>query len=163
MLRAHASAGAPALTAADFANSPALRQRIVNELRKTTRKADEVAELLEEGKVGLNFLGDDLFRYLGHSDSNAIYNPATRQIYLRRSDPNFFSTVVHEGTHALDHANRASRTLFSLELRAHLFQRQYEMFVNGFSARYPTIKSVWDRVLADYASPLLHKIFQWPN
>ena len=131
-------------------------------MRNTTAKADEVANLLADGKVGLNFLGDDLFRYLGHAGDNAVYNPISRQIYLRRSDANLFSTIVHEGTHGLEHANGISQTLFGLELRAHAFQRQFELFKTGTS-KYPTLQSARERIIRDYNSPNLHQIYVWPQ
>lgn len=131
-------------------------------MRNTTSKADGVADLLAEGKVGLNFLGDDLFHLIGHAGDNAVYNPLSRQIYLRRSDANLFSTIVHEGTHALDHRDGISRTMFEPELRAHFFQRQFEMSTTGVS-RYPTMQSIRERILRVYDSPYLHQIFVWPQ
>ena len=78
------------------------RNEIIAELMGVTEVSDTVARLINEGKIRITLLSDELFEsYLGKS-RDVGGTQKGNMIYLRRSVENLFSTVVHEGTHVLD-------------------------------------------------------------
>ncbi len=106
------------------------RQNIVDSLNGVTEGSTSIANAIQDGKIKVNVLGDDLFEsYLGvSSDTTAMQ--VGNQIYMRRSSASIYSDVVHEGTHAIDFINNIPQSEISSwsgETRAYSAERIFQI------------------------------------
>ena len=128
------------------------RDDIIEALNGTTDKSTEIAGAIQDGRIGINVLGDELFEsYLGVSP-NTVAAELNGQIYLRRSSQSLYSDVVHEGTHALDYLSGVDeRTIGSWtgEIRAYMAEREFQI-KSGMTVQFSDIQDMMVHIWSFY-------------
>ena len=129
------------------------RDDILEALNGTTDKSTEIAEAIQDGRIGINVLGDELFEnYLGLGP-NTVAAELNGQIYIRRSSQSLYSDVVHEGTHALDYLSGVDeRTIASWtgEIRAYTAERDFQI-QSGRTVQFPDIQDMMVHIWSFYS------------
>ncbi|WP_347243948.1 hypothetical protein, partial [Thermogutta sp.] len=130
----HADEAADALRAANITKA-----NIVADLSAGTTQSRRIAQAMEEGKIGVNILGEEMFekayRFRGGSGNiSAVDAFAYKQhIYLRQSRSDIFRDAVHEGTHALDYVSGFKGSVAQWEKRAYFYERQFQLYKGRFT------------------------------
>jgi hypothetical protein len=111
---------------------------IVENLRGYTQQANKIAKAIEEGEIVIVIKKEREFikRYeeLGGDMSNIARLTAfsyKEKMYFKNTTPieQYFSELVHEGTHSLDYLNRFVGNNHSWEKRAYFFERQFQLAI----------------------------------
>lgn len=106
------------------------KEILLDYINGVTHESSDIVELIKNGKIKLSVLGDELFnKYLGVG-KNVVGVADANKIYIRSSAANIYSTLVHEGIHAMDSINRidsasikSSKGEFKAYLAEHNFQK----------------------------------------
>jgi len=128
---------------------------IIADLSTGTTQSRRIAQAMEEGKIGVNILGDEMFekayRFRGGTGSAAVVDAFAygRQIYLRQSSADIFRDAVHEGTHALDYISGFQGTVAQWEKRAYFFERQFQLY-KGRSTEFKTLNDILKHIKRAY-------------
>ena len=133
-----ANAAQAATRAADTAGSARAaitRAGLLGEISRGTSQSRRVTEGIEQGRIGMNVVGDNLFeRALRHYDpaatgdlSRTVGFAVGNQAYVRQTARDAASVLVHEGVHVLDSLSGVPRSVASLERRAYYFERQFQI------------------------------------
>ena len=130
-------------------NSPLMPTKLARALRGTTWQADRIAAAIKAREIKVDILraGDFYKRYrLLDGQRSAQAFAYCNAVYLRANSPTILSDLVHEGTHALDCLSGRDMSRRRLELRAYLYEHQFQ-------------KVVRDR--PQFGSPLEVAFFVW--
>ena len=111
-----------------------------------------IANAIQDGKIKINVLGDELFEsYLGAS-SDITARQVGNQIYMRRSSVSIYSDVVHEGTHAMDFINNIPQREISSwagEIRAYSAERLFQI-ESGMPVQFATENDMLIHIWSNY-------------
>ena len=128
------------------------RDEIINSLNGVTQKSTEIANGIQNGKIKINVLGDELFEsYLGCS-SNTMAMQVGNQIYVRSSSASLFSDVVHEGVHAMDFINGVDESVISSwsgETSAYSAERLFQL-ESGMQVQFESEEDMMVHIWSNY-------------
>jgi hypothetical protein len=141
------------------------KQQAIQALRQSgTAQAGAIANALESGQIGLNSLGDELFNQMirtsvGDNALTRMGGNSIPQMYLRRADPRYLSTLVEEGTHALDMLNPARNGVgrWSWEIRGYYYARQFEL-ASGLTPQFQTLPQMLQHIRSNYGNDIIYII-----
>lgn len=129
------------------------RQDIINSLNGVTDSSTLIANAIQDGKIKINVLGDELFEsYLGVSSGTTAVQVGN-QIYMRSSSASIYSDVVHEGTHAMDFINNISQNEISSwpgEIRAYSAERLFQI-ESGMPVEFATENDMLIHIWSNYS------------
>ena len=112
-----------------------------------------IANAIQDGKIKINVLGDELFEsYLGVSSGTTAVQVGN-QIYMRSSSASIYSDVVHEGTHAMDFINNISQNEISSwpgEIRAYSAERLFQI-ESGMPVEFATENDMLIHIWSNYS------------
>jgi hypothetical protein len=126
---------------------PITRESLVEGLTGYTSQGNRISKGIKLGKINLNVLGDELFikvfKMKGGKGSVAKLRGFALgdQIYIRSSFKDILSTIIHEGTHALDYLKGFSGKMKQWEKRAYFYQRQFQI-AGGDIIEFDTIVDI---------------------
>ena len=128
------------------------RDEIINSLNGVTPKSTEIANSIQNGKIKINVLGDELFEsYLGCS-SDTMAMQVGNQIYVRSSSASLFSDVVHEGVHAMDFINGVDESVISSwsgETSAYSAERLFQL-ESGMQVQFESEEDMMVHIWSNY-------------
>ena len=128
------------------------RDEIINSLNGVTQKSTEIANSIQNGKIKINVLGDELFEsYLGCS-SDTMAMQVGNQIYVRGSSASLFSDVVHEGVHAIDFINGVDESVISSwsgETSAYSAERLFQL-ESGMQVQFESEEDMMVHIWSNY-------------
>ena len=128
------------------------RDEIINSLDGVTQKSTEIANSIQNGKIKINVLGDELFEsYLGCS-SDTMAMQVGNQIYVRSSSATLFSDVVHEGVHAMDFINGVDESVISSwsgETSAYNAERLFQL-ESGMPVQFESEEDMMVHIWSNY-------------
>ena len=128
------------------------RDEIINSLNGVTQKSTEIANSIQNGKIKINVLGDELFEsYLGCS-SDTMAMQVGNQIYVRSSSASLFSDVVHEGVHAMDFINGVDESVISSwsgETSAYSAERLFQL-ESGMQVQFVSEEDMMVHIWSNY-------------
>lgn len=105
------------------------RNEIFDYLKGVTTISTKIITEIEEGTIGINVIGDELFNRYFTGGYKCAGMQVSNQIYIKRSATDFYSTIVHEGNHALEYINHIPQKDISSksgEKRAFLAEHNFQ-------------------------------------
>lgn len=128
---------------------------IINEINGVTGKSTDVAQMIQQGKLKVNLLGDELYtRYYGDRIAHCEFaSNGELNLYLRRNSASLLEDVVHEGTHGIDMYNKFGSnpllTTRTWEFRAYQAEGEFQRAI-GKTVQYPTGQSIMNHITNNY-------------
>ena len=127
-------------------SSPLMPIKLAKALRGTTRQAERIAEAIEAREIKVEILRTAGFykRYRlldGQRSAQAFAHCSV--VFLRADSPTILSDLVHEGTHALDCLSGRDMSRRRLELRAYLYEHQYQKAARDHPQFGSPLQVVW--------------------
>lgn len=128
---------------------------IASELSKGLPQQQQIAQAINDGKIGVNILDDESFGRQARSfgwkgELDDLKGIASRdQIYLRKSSANIYSDAAHEGTHALDYLDGFRGSNYSWEKRAYYYERQFQIYT-GRELDFETLPGMLRHIYGAY-------------
>lgn len=107
------------------------RKDLIEALDGGTDISTEVARQIQDGKIHINILGDELFDATCPKDcvgTTAYFKEG--QIYIRKNSESLLSDLVHEGNHAIDFRNKVIQTTFEAEYRSYKAEQLFQIEKN---------------------------------
>ena len=109
-------------------------RQLARALSGTTRQGERIAEAIESGRIQVHVLSESDFDKsyaVVDGSSYALAFSYGRDIFLRANSPSTLSDLIHEGTHALDFTTGFWRGRRILELRAYVYEHQFQKATEG--------------------------------
>ncbi|MDE5697735.1 MAG: RHS repeat-associated core domain-containing protein [Lachnospiraceae bacterium] len=121
-----------------------------------TRQSTKVARAIRRGEIGLNLLSDRLFEDYFGVNKLVVGIEVKNQIYIRNKADHILSTIVHEGTHALDYKSGYGIdgvSHWAWEKRAYFYERQFQLAL-GEQVNFTTINDMLVHIWSNYENEI---------
>lgn len=128
------------------------RNEIVDYLTGVTDVSTKVTEEIRNGNIGINIIGDELFNRYFTEGYKCVGVQVGNQIYIKRSATDFYSTIVHEGNHALEYINHIPQKNISSkagEKRAFLAEHDFQV-AKKIKIQFKSEKEIEDYIDKNY-------------
>ena len=155
-LLAHDRNGLYSISNAGYKVNAYTKEEILALIDGKTRQSTKIARAIRRGEIKLNILSDGLFEDYCGVDKLVVGIEVKNNIYIRNKADHILSTIVHEGTHALDYISEYGKdgvSHWAWEKRAYFYERQFQLAI-GEQVDFTTINEMLIHIWSNYKNEI---------